>query len=44
MHGGDFFGLVFENVGRPERAIDAGAEIFEFGGEAAVDDAEAAED
>lgn len=44
MHGGNFFGLIFEDVGGPERAIDAGAEIFEFGSEAAIDDTDAAED
>ena len=34
----DFFGLVFENMGGPERPVDACAQVFEFRGQAAVDD------
>lgn len=44
MDGGDFIGLVFKDVGGPQRTVDAGAEEFEFGGEAAVDDAHTVED
>jgi hypothetical protein len=44
MHGGDFFRLVFEDVSRPERAVDARTEIFEFRGQAAIEDVNAAKD
>ena len=38
MYGYDFFGRIFENVRGPERAVDIGAEEFELGGHAAVED------
>ena len=38
MRGNDFFRCVFENMGRPERAIYVGAEIFKFRRHAAVED------
>ena len=43
MHRNDLFRCVFENVGRPEGAVDVGPEIFEFRGHAAVENMDVAE-
>jgi hypothetical protein len=38
MDGSNFFRFVFENVGRPERTIDARSQIFKLRGQSAVYD------
>jgi hypothetical protein len=44
MDGENLVGSFLEDVSRPKRAIDFGAEIFEFGGQAAVEYVDAIED
>jgi hypothetical protein len=44
MNSDNFLGSVFEDVGGPERDVDVGSEIFEFGGHAAVEDVDAVEE
>ena len=44
MDGDDFFWCVFEDMRRPEGAVDVGAEVLEFGGHAAIEDADVLED
>jgi hypothetical protein len=38
MDGCDFFRRFFEDMGGPQRAVDVGAEVFEFRGHATVED------
>ena len=40
----NFIRLVFENLGRPERPVDAGTEILELRGQTAVDYVDVAEE
>ena len=44
MDSDDLFRDFFKDMGGPERTVDIGAEIFEFGGHAAVEDVEAGEE
>jgi hypothetical protein len=42
VHGGIFFGLIFENVYGPEQTVDADAKMFKLRGQPAVDHTDAA--
>ena len=44
MHSDTFFGRVFEDMRGPERAVDIGAEVFEFRGHATVEDVDSAKE
>ena len=41
MHGEHFFRLVLKHMRRPQRAVDSRTQIFELGGKAAIDHADA---